>query len=226
MKPTLEQTLGALATQHSDWRPVMEALGLDFCCGGRQTLDQAAQARGLDPATTAAVLEALPEMKPGKAPDPASLTTPELIDHIVSVHHAFVRDELPRLLSLAQKVQAKHGDHDAAASGIYPALKSVASVLLRHLDDEEVILFPRIRNASQDNERLSTEVVAAFIHDHEEAGDGFHRLRELTGGFQAPEGACTKYRLLVEGLHHFEADLHEHVHLENNVLFSRLGDRP
>lgn len=226
MEPTLKQTLGALATQHSDWRPVMEALGLDFCCGGRQTLDQAAQARGLDPATMAAVLEALPETKPDKTPDPGLLNTPELIDHIVRVHHAFVRAELPQLLALAQKVQAKHGDRDAVAAGIYPALNSIASGLLKHLEDEEATLFPRIRNAAAGDGTLSPEVVEDFIHDHEEAGDGFHRLRELTGGFQAPQGACSKYRLLIDGLRHFEADLHEHVHLENNVLFLRAGDRP
>lgn len=224
---TSSPTLGDLVAARPDWAPILESLGLDYCCGGHRTLDEAARDLGLDGATVLKTLRSLPAA--GLAPlasNPATFDSPALIDHIVASHHAFVRRELPRLTSLAAKVARSHGGHHREASELGPGVARLAEALTEHLTAEEEELFPAMKAADQKGEKLEREKFASFFDEHEEAGGLIHRFREITAGFTVPEWGCATYRALMEGLAAFEEDLHQHVHLENNVLFPRFGGRP
>lgn len=219
-------TLGDLVSARPDWAPVLESLGLDYCCGGHRTLDDAARDLGLDGATVLRTLRSLPLV--GLAPvasNPAALATPALIDHIVATHHAFVRRELPRLKGLASKVVAAHGRSHPELFEVEERVRTLAVELMKHLDEEEGRLFPQMLAVAGLPDALQA-ALSPFFDDHSEAGASMARVREITAGFTAPQDACASYRGLLEGLATFEADLHQHVHLENNVLFPRFGGRP
>lgn len=224
---TSSPTLGDLVAARPDWAPVLESLGFDYCCGGHRSLDEAARERGLDGASILKTLRSLPAA--GLAPlasNPATLSTSALIDHIVAAHHAFVRRELPRLTALAAKVAGAHGGHHREAFELGPGVARLAQALTEHLAAEEEELFPALKEADQKGVDLDRGEFASFFDEHEEAGGLLHRFREITAGFTVPEWGCATYRSLMEGLAAFEEDLHQHVHLENNVLFPRFGGRP
>lgn len=219
-------TLGDLVAARPDWVPVLESLGLDYCCGGHRTLDDAARDLGLDGATVLRTLRSLPAA--GLSPvarNPATLATPDLISHIIATHHAFVRRELPRLQGLASKVVAAHGQSHPELFEVEERVRTLTVDLLTHLEEEEGHLFPQMLAASGLPDALQA-ALSPFFDDHSEAGASIARVREITAGFTPPHDACVSYRGLLEGLAAFEADLHQHVHLENNVLFPRFGGRP
>lgn len=210
----MNQTLGSLVAAQPHLGPVFEGLGFDYCCGGHRTLDQACRDRGLDPDTLARVLAALPKAGPApSAENPAQLPLPRLIDHIVAVHHGFVRRELPRLTGLAAKVARAHGPQHPEVVELEACLGRLAQALGPHLEAEETQLFPLLLSGA------GPSALAPYFAEHEEAGALVARARDLTGGFDRPGWACATYRALMDGLAAFEADLHQHVHLENNVLF-------
>lgn len=220
-------TLGDLVSARPDWAPLLESLGLDYCCGGHRSLDEAARDLGLDGATVLKTLRSLPSaVLTPLASNTATLATPALIDHIVATHHAVVRRELPRLVALADKVAGVHGGQHREAGELGPGVARLAQALRAHLAAEEEELFPAMKGADQKGVDLDRERFASFFDEHEEAGGLLHRFREITGGFGVPEWGCPTYRSLMEGLAAFEEDLHQHVHLENNVLFPRFGGRP
>jgi regulator of cell morphogenesis and NO signaling len=216
----MNQTLGSLVAARPTLGPFFDTLGLDYCCGGHRSLEEAARTRGLDPSTLKLLLDALPEdtLTPRSVGRPAALPTPELIDHVVAVHHSFVRRELPRLVTLAARSAQAHGDAHPELFEVETGARRLSEALLGHLSAEEDELFPKLRDGSVP----SQEFLAPYFGEHEEAGALLARFRHLTHDFSPPDDACATYRELLAGLAAFEADLHEHVHLENNVLFARL----
>jgi len=215
-------TLGGLVAARPSLGPFFENLGFDYCCGGHRTLEEAARDRGLDPETVATMLTAWPETRAAPTFNPALLDNSSLIDHLVTVHHSFVRRELPRLTALAAKVVAAHGQSHPELFETEELVRRLASELLSHLTQEEEVLFPRIRVVEGLSQSLKV-ALQPFFTEHEEAGGLLTRLRTLTSDFSVPADACSSYRSLLEGLRAFEVDLHQHIHLENNVLFVRLG---
>jgi len=220
-----EATLGELVSARPGRARVFEALGLDYCCGGRQTLATACDQRGLAVAEVVARLDA--EAVP--APDDrdwreASLG--ELLDHLEATHHEYLKRELPRLAPLVAKVLTVHGDD-------YPWLAEVAEVFggLReeieaHLHKEERILFPYIRRLEGPQRPFAPfgtvrNPIGMMEHEHDNAGAALARLRALTGGYQPPEGACATFQAVLAGLAELEFDLHTHIHKENNILHPR-----
>lgn len=225
----MNSTLGSLVAARPALGPVFEALGIDYCCGGHRTLEQAAREKGLDPQTLALTISALPlspapdaDASRPTAPNPAELDTPALLDHIVAVHHAFVRRELPRLVELSARADQAHGPQHPELQEIRTGVQRLSYALLSHLEAEEKDLFPLLRNRAPEALKTARASLAPYFEEHEEAGALLARFRELTNSFAHPAWACATYRSLVDRLKAFEADLHQHVHLENNVLFERL----
>lgn len=216
----IHQTLGALVASQPSFGPFFENLGLDYCCGGHKTLEVAARERGLDPGTVVTMLDAWPINFEVPQSNPALLSSPELIDHIIAVHHSFVRRELPRLTALAAKVVSAHGAVHPELIEVEEDIRRLAVELAHHLAQEEEYLFPQLRVADSLSDSLRASL-QPFFAEHEEAGGLVAKLRDLTKGFVPPADACASYRSLLDGLRAFEADLHQHVHLENNVLFTR-----
>jgi len=225
---TAESTLRSIALSKPATIRVFERLHLDYCCGGSRPLDQACREKGME---TAQVLAALAEATAAPAPerDFSLATATELIRHIVSTHHAYVKSELPRLLPMAAKVAAKHGPVHPEFAQIERQLKILAEELTNHLTKEELILFPYVEaldlfRSNQGNAPhacFSTvgSPIQMMVNEHEAAGALLDEMRSATGNFTPPEGACPTTVGLMDGLDAFERDLHRHIHLENNLLF-------
>jgi regulator of cell morphogenesis and NO signaling len=209
-----------------------EKLGIDYCCGGKRTLEQACTTANLSVDEVLSRLEKLSTDQNAKdGQDFSKMSLTDLIAHITSTHHVFVRQESPRIQELATKVAAKHGAAHPELRQVPEIFNALASELAVHLMKEEQILFPYVQQLEE--ARLAGEAapptmfgtVANPIHmmerEHDGAGEALRALRSVTNDYTLPEDACTSFNLLYQGLQAFEADLHQHIHLENNLLFPR-----
>lgn len=216
MQPTT-QTLAELAVIHPGAARVFFHRRLDFCCGGRRPLEDACRERGLDAAVILQEIDAAAPLSPD-VPRWDREPLPTLIEHIVMTYHARLRRDLPDLIEMARRVEFKHGDKPACPRGLTTHLEQMHVAILDHLQKEEQILFPMIARGVGSRAAGPVQVME-LEHDHhrEELG----RVRELTGDLQPPSAACATWRALYAGLNQLEAELMEHIHLENNVLFPR-----
>ena len=222
---TPQTTIGELVVARPDRSRLFSKLGIDYCCGGKLTLAEAAQKKGLDAASILATLQAIESLEPARhSVNPSELSLTELVDHIVGTHHAFLKEELPRLAFLTKKVAAVHGDQHPWLREVHTVYLGLAEELTSHLQKEEVVLFPAIRqleNPTQNSTADLSAPVAMMEHEHVEAGAALARLRELTHDFTPPQNACNSFRAMLDGLQHLESDTHEHISKENNILFPR-----
>ena len=225
---TPEITLGALVAAQPGLARNLERLGFDYCCGGKQTLAAACTRRDLDIATTITLLETAVSAQSTASPevDAAAMGLSELADHIVATHHAYLKTELPRLVEMADRVGHKHGWRDARLPEVAAAVRDLASEMLSHMQKEEFVLFPAVRDieAGAATGLCGGDLAAPIAQmeaEHEAAGNLTAKLRLLTDGFTPNAEACNTHRALLAGLAEFESDLHRHVHKENNILFPR-----
>ncbi len=214
-----DSTVGQLATEHPLATRVFARHGIDFCCGGGKPLREACERKGLD---TEAILEDIrKEVATSDTPEQRWDQAPlgELIDHILAAHHRPLYEELPRLESMARKVLDVHRDKApemlCALLSTYLGLKAE---LEQHMPKEEQILFPMIK---QGGGAMAEGPISVMRHEHESAGAALTRLRELTKGYEVPAEACATWQALWHGLASLEESLHQHIHLENNILFPR-----
>lgn len=211
------ETLGDVATTHPAATQVFLRHRLDFCCGGRQKLGDACQARGLDPKTV--IDEIISESQVREAPRWDERPLPELIDFILERYHEPLRRDLPGLLAAAGRVERVHAAKASCPHGLTEHLEVLDAELRQHLGKEEAVLFPAIR-AGAAGAQIQMPV-RVMMQEHDDHAAGLRRLRELTTHFKAPNEACSTWRALYAGLEKLEAELMEHIHLENNVLFPR-----
>ncbi len=224
-----QQTVGEIVTQAPGLSHVFETLGIDYCCGGRKTLKEACQQRGLDPREVLSRLQQGNCTSAASAPlvDVSTLSLTELADHIEKTHHAYLHEELPRLAAMTLKVTAIHGEKDPRLQQVQETFRAMVLGLWSHMFKEEERLFPMIRQLEAGNRAASphygtiADPIRQMESEHDDAGSALERLRELTDGFLPPEWACKTYRALLAGLAFLERDMHHHVHKENYVLFPR-----
>ncbi len=223
------KTVREIAVEMPHATRVFEKYGIDYCCGGAKTLEQACAAANLRVDT---VLQSL------EAPAPAAANQEwsggplgALIRHIVDTHHTYVKSETPRLEALIAKVCGVHGKNHPELPEVQKVFSGLGAELSMHMMKEENILFPyltRMEQAIQSGHpgiRPPFGTVENPIHmmmmEHDSAGDALRELRRLTSDYAAPADACISYQTLYKALADFEADLHQHIHLENNILFPR-----
>jgi regulator of cell morphogenesis and NO signaling len=229
MNITPDQTVRDIALSNPALIRVFERFGIDYCCGGRKPLEQSCNELQL---SLEQVLEKLAEVQNQESSAPSDnwqeAPLASLISYIVRTHHTRVRQELPRLLTLAAKVSSKHEANRPELLKVLDICQQLDEEMLAHLGKEEEILFPYIsRLESPISEQTQacfpsvTYPVAVMIREHESAGALTAELRSITSDYQAPPEACPTYRALYLALQEFEEDLHRHVHLENNILFPR-----
>jgi regulator of cell morphogenesis and NO signaling len=194
---------------------VFRAHKIDFCCGGQKSLAAAAEAKGVP-------LDALETELTKLAADsqPAPQATPELIDHILQRFHEVHRRELPELIRLAARVEERHQGNAEAPVGLHAALEELAEALEAHMQKEEQILFPLMLSGGHP---MITAPIGHMRHEHDEHGVRLENLEAVARGFKLPPEACSTWRALYTGVRKLIDDIHQHVHLENNVLFPRFG---
>jgi regulator of cell morphogenesis and NO signaling len=220
------RTVADLAASLTGAVPIFESLGIDFCCRGSQSLREAVAQTSL---SLEAVLEQLgsaaaSDLRAAAMPAPVPSQPALLAAHIASTHHVFTRGELQRLAPLAAKVLRVHGPTRPELARVSELLLALEQDLLPHMAKEEQVLFPYIsRLAAGDHSRPAFGKIDNPLHvmhvEHERVGDLLRELERVTDGYRPPAQACSSYSALYAGLKGLQEDLHQHIHLENNVLF-------
>ena len=228
---TAAQTVREIALEQPASMRVFESFGIDYCCGGRKPLAEACAASNVEIDAVLAALEAASAQPAPLAADWQDKPMEELVAHIVATHHAYVKRELPRLAELAQKVVRRHGEKHAELPILQSALAQLDTELTQHLAKEETILFPYIVQTERACESGGVQPSACFgtiahpiammTQEHDAAGLLLAEMRRLSCDFTTPEDACPTFHAFYDGLREFEQDLHQHIHLENNILFPR-----
>lgn len=221
-------TVGEMVTANPNRARVFERFGIDYCCGGKIPLVEACLARGVD---VNAVQEALGECETDPSSelqkDWSQESMTSLVDHIITTHHAYLREEFPRLTKMTERVAEVHGERHSELLRVRDVFVALKEELELHMQKEELILFPMIKaldsgaDAAADHCGTIQNPIDMMEKEHDSAGDALGALRELTGGFVPPHDACNTYRVMLDSLARLEADLHQHIHKENNILFPK-----
>lgn len=212
-----------LVLEHSGIAPVLRRHHIDFSVRGNLTLEQLCDLNGIPVEVVLSDLEQAVK-KPDSHPvtDPRAMSPAALMFHIVSRHHAYLRDVLSISAGLALKVERVHQGRDAPLTRIREVVHELRSLLEPHIEHEEALLFPALLESTLTPEELAKEAADSKA-DHERTAALFWELRQLTRDYVPPEWACSSMRGLFHQLEGLEADTLEHVHLENYVLFPRLA---
>ncbi|SRR5579871_401991 len=227
MSAIAEKTVRDMALESSCATRVFERLGIDYCCGGNKSLDEACRVANLSLGEVQRELDtAKHESEKDTCRDWQREPLSELIAHINATHHKFVRTEISRIMPLLEKVCGVHGKNHSELLHIQALLE-----LTSHMMKEEMVLFPYIERMEESVIQGEPALPAPFgsvanpvammEHEHDSAGNALRAMRKASNDYVAPEGACASYQALYRAFAEFEADLHQHIHLENNILFPR-----
>jgi regulator of cell morphogenesis and NO signaling len=210
---------------------VFERHGIDFCCGGNRSVADACGELGVDAAAVETELEAAMASAGPGLPRYNTWQLDFLIGYIVTNHHGYVRQAIETLRVHTRKVAEVHGDRHPEVKAIAERFENIAGELTRHMAKEEQVLFPYINGlvaAARDGGATPVAPFGAVANpirmmeiEHQAAGDEMASIRKLSGGYVPPADACTTFTVTYQELQAFEADLHQHVHLENNILFPK-----
>ena len=225
MKTYKQTKIGDIVTQDFRAAEVFKKAGIDFCCGGSQSLEAACRDKKLDVAEIESELEKLENSEPGSSHKFNEWKLDFLCDYIVNTHHQTVMKLLPELTFYTQKIAEVHGDNHPELSEIANLFAQVDTELRQHLRNEEEVLFPAIREVLKTNSAESKATIISEITrmtgEHEFAGGAMDKINELSHRYAVPEDGCNTYHVAYKLLEQFEDDLHIHVHLENNILYPK-----
>ena len=212
-------------------KQVLEDAGVDYCCGGSQSLREACFSAKVPAEEILLRLKENKKQAMADEKDWAAEPLANLTQHIRETHHRYVRESLPQLKKLLAKVNEKHGANHPEIAQIDVVFAELGRELTMHMQKEEMILFPYIEaleRSRNEDEPLETPFfqtvqnpIRTMIHDHDAAGEALRKMSALSSEYTAPAEACMSYQELYRSLGVFEKDLHTHVHLENNILFPR-----
>jgi regulator of cell morphogenesis and NO signaling len=223
-------TIGQLVT--ADWRKaeVFKKYGIDFCCGGKRTVEEVCLEKGINMLFIEAELAEID----GRSSLPFNFNAWDLdflADYIVNNHHKYVKESVPFLSEILAKVTAVHWQNHNELIELKENVDELINELTMHMEKEEFVLFPYVKQltgAARSNASLPTPPFGTIVNpismmesEHRAAGDVLKNIEILTNNFTAPEDACTSYRVLFAKLYEFQNDLHQHIHLENNILFPK-----
>lgn len=225
------ETIGQIAAKDLRKAEVFKKYGIDFCCGGKKTVREVCEEKGIDADQVEKELQQPAQNVTGGATNYNEWNADFLADYVVNTHHNYVRKYLPEIVGYATKVAKVHGASHPELAPILELVEFVNKELLEHMVEEEQEVFPfvkKIVQAKNSNSIYSSEkesfaaMVERMEKEHDEVGRAVEKIRELSNDFAIPEDACTSYKLLYKMIEDFESDLHIHIHLENNILFPKV----
>ncbi len=222
-----EETVGEIAAKDIRKAEVFKKLGIDFCCGGKQTLKEAIHQAGLTEEQVQEALNRSETVAAGQvAHDFDAWDLGFLADYIYNVHHKYIRENGPIIEQLAEKVASRHGMAHPELIALANGLKGLMNELYSHVQKEERVLFPAIKvlESNEANPQMPVGIkgpVQVMEAEHGSAGEELKTLRKLTRDYELPADACNSYTYLFEKVKEFENDLFQHIHLENNILFPK-----
>lgn len=220
---TAESTITDIVTERPARSRVFEQVGIKYCCAGSKTLAEACEESGLDPVDiTARIVAADAESSP-ESPAWEIVPVADLVNHILDTHHDYLKRELPRLETMADKVAKVHGKGNPKLVELSQVFRIFAADLNMHMMKEENVLFPAIlgEGVAPCGGSLANPI-RVMESEHEDADRALSHMRRLTDDFTPPDWACNTYRALFDGLRELDADMREHVHKENDILFPRV----
>ncbi len=224
------KSVGELVSERIGRASLFEKLGIDFCCNGNQLLPQACQQAGVELAEVCSLIQQ-DDLSAQKSDDIdwTTASPSDLIDHIVNVHHSYLREAFPQIERLLEKIVEVHGLHHPELQSMRELFSELKQELEVHMMKEEQVLFPIIKTLEQSIASQTipepfhcgsvNNPIRMMEHEHDNAGEILRRLRQLSNQYQLPEDACTTYQLTFNQLSELETDLHLHIHKENNILF-------
>ena len=233
MNKTLSSlSLAQIVNTNHQAASIFEKYHLDFCCKGKRSLEQACSEQQL---TVSQITEELENIFSNKSArtviDFDKMNLAQLCDYIVQTHHAYVKKEMPQIYAYLQKVSSKHGERHPELCEIFRFFSAVKEDMEDHMRKEELVLFPRIKELQRlaDDENAHLQLTIGYLQspiivmeqEHDHAGRVLNDIRIFSNDYTPPQDACTTYRLSFAALKAFELDLHQHVHLENNILFPK-----
>lgn len=226
-------TIGEMVAHDIRTAAVFEKYGIDFCCGGKTTLEAACSEKGLDSAALLREIGEIHTTPVDRNLNYAAWALPFLADYIVNTHHAYLNENSARIAAYADKIAAVHGAHHPEVIEIAAVFRQINSDMTEHLRQEEELLFPAVERIDsarkagaavlEEDRDIIRAALATLDREHQTIGDAVHRIRHLSNDYALPAGVCTTYALTYRMLKEFEDDLHLHVHLENNILFPKAG---
>jgi len=233
MSVTTDKTVRDLALEQAGAARIFEGFGIDYCCGGKQSLEQACRAANVSVERVLGALTAAQQSESDTSQHVDWQTAPlgDLISHIKNTHHKYTRAEIARLGPLFDKVCSVHGERHPELFQLRTTFQGLAQELGTHMMKEEMILFPYIERMEESVIQKEPILPSPFgsvqnpvsmmEHQHDSAGNALRALRATSNGYAAPPDGCATYQALYKALAEFETDLHQHIHLENNILFPR-----
>lgn len=227
----IEPTVGDIVAKDYRKADVFKKYGIDFCCGGKRTLSQVCQKHDVDVQSLERDLLAVDKQPLMPSQDFYSWDLNFLCDYIVNTHHKYVVKAMPLIFEYTQKVERAHG-------GTHPEVVEIAGLFTKIMDEfnlhmlkEEQILFPYIKNLATAKEKeidpesppfgTVQNPIDMMELEHENVGEMMNVIRQLSNNYTPPVGACATYKIAYAKLNEFENDLHQHIHIENNILFPR-----
>ncbi|MGH9342342.1 MAG: iron-sulfur cluster repair di-iron protein [Terriglobia bacterium] len=210
---------------------VFEQMGIDYCCGGAKPLEEACRAANRSTSEVIRALEAADELTREDTPDWSHAPLADVIEHVVGKHHAYCRQEQERIALLLDKVVQAHGAKHPELRRMQSLFDQMKKELSMHLVKEESTLFPMIlemeRAASREQSVARPPFgtirnpISMMVREHEDSGAELKEMNQLSRGYEPPADTCNTTRSLYQGLREFEQDMHQHIYLENYILFPR-----
>ena len=204
---------------------IFKNAGIDFCCGGKKSLDDTCKEKSID---SEMLVNQLKDLENSKADPNQNFIDWELsflIDYIVNTHHKFVLKTMPDLVFYTKKIASVHGLNHPELSEVADLFEKINDELLQHLKNEEEVLFPAIKEVINNDSSGARTIIVSEIGrmsgEHEFAGGAMDKINEITSNYLVPEDGCNTYKVAFKLLQQFEDDLHVHVHLENNILYPK-----
>lgn len=226
-----EPTIGELVAKDFRKAEVFKKYNLDFCCGGKKTVTQACNEKKVDYMSVERELNKLDTVTESSSQKFDDWNLDFLVDYILNTHHVYVKKAIPLLLEYTSKVAKVHGSNHPEVIAIAHKFNEIANDLNNHMQKEEVILFPYIKQliiAKSKNTNIPHNAfgtiknpINMMEHEHDVVGNLFKEIKELSNNYNPPQDSCATYKVSFLKLKEFEEDLHQHIHLENNILFPK-----
>jgi regulator of cell morphogenesis and NO signaling len=220
-----EESVGEIVVNDFRTSAIFKEAGIDFCCGGQQTLLQACKEKGINLDELEGQINELNDDDLSQSLNYKEWDLPFLIDYIVNTHHKYVVKTLPDLVFYTQKIASVHGEHHPELVDIAHKIVAINTELTSHLKREEKVLFPAIKDIIQNSSKKSKDIIQSeisrMLSEHDFAGRTMDEINVITDGYEVPDDGRNTYKVTLKLLRQFEDDLHIHVHLENNILFSK-----
>jgi regulator of cell morphogenesis and NO signaling len=218
-------SIGELVAMDFRAASVFKEAGIDFCCGGKMTIEQACDEKGLDQKELRKKLEDLESAPADTVHNFNEWDLGFLTDYIMNTHHKYVLKSLPELVWYTDKIASVHGEKHPELSEVAGLFAEINRELLQHLKNEEENLFPAVKeylkSGSDEAKAIIINQIARLSPEHDFAGGAMDKINSITGNYKVPSDGCNTYNVTFSLLEKFEDDLHVHVHLENNILFPK-----